>query len=317
MVIQDILPEKQSLDILKIIDEREKWYERKSCRSYRDILNESFKIKKPFLNLWENEIIIGSPSEISSAQLVIMKEQARNLIPWKKGPFKLFGIDINAEWRSDLKWKRIEKHLPAMAGKNILDIGCNNGYFMFKMAAHNPAFVLGIDPVIHFHTQFLFLQKFAGIPHLFHELLGVEHLPLMNDTFDLVFSMGIIYHHRNPIKQLRDIRNCLKKNGYLILETMGVPGEDSHALFPEERYAGMKNVWFIPSLSCLVNWVNKSGFKNVKILSSLPLSSKEQRLTDWCPAPKKTLENFLDEKDQSKTIEGYPAPWRFCLMAER
>ncbi|MCY4524457.1 MAG: tRNA 5-methoxyuridine(34)/uridine 5-oxyacetic acid(34) synthase CmoB [Halobacteriovoraceae bacterium] len=317
MNLKDLFTSGRFADINEIIVERRSWYQRKSSHLYRSVLNNLPSVENIKLDFNGNTVAIGEKEEIESSRYSLVCRHARDLIPWKKGPFNLFGVEIDAEWRSDFKWNRIKEYLPSLQGKIILDIGCNNGYFMFKMAAQNPAFVLGIDPVMHFQTQFLFLQNFARIPCLSHQLLGVEHLPLMEDAFDVVFSMGIVYHHRDPIKQLRDIKACLKKEGTLVLETMGVPGEESHAFFPKDRYAGMKNTWFIPTLPCLINWVKRCGFKDIEVISSLPLSIKEQRLTDWCPSPKKTLMDFLNKDDHTRTVEGFPAPWRFCLTAKK
>jgi tRNA (mo5U34)-methyltransferase len=245
------------------------------------------------------------------------KELAKQLIPWKKGPFELQGFQIDAEWRSDFKWSRIKSSLGPLEGKKVLDIGCNNGYFLFQMAKLNPQIVLGIDPTYHFYAQFKFLQDFYKAPNVNFELLGVEHLNHFNEFFDVILSMGIIYHHRNPIEQLQNIKGALKKGGKLILETIGIPGKSPMALFPRDRYAKMKNIWFIPTLSCLVNWAHKTKFCDIEVISDTPLTSDEQRNTVWCPRPHQTLIDFLDPKDPSKTIEGFEAPRRFALSMRK
>ena len=244
-----------------------------------------------------------------------LEQLATDLIPWRKGPFALYDMEIDAEWRSDYKWERIKKELPSLENKKVLDIGCNNGYFMFRMAQENPEFVMGIEPVIHNYTQFRLINQIANQANLHFELFGVEHLHAFENLFDVVFSMGIIYHHRHPIQQLLDMRKSMTKNGTLIIETIGIPGKESVALFPEDRYAKMRNVWFVPTLSCFINWVRRANFKNVEVLSDVPATSEEQRLTKWCPPPRQSLEDFLDPNDPSKTIEGHPAPRRFCLKA--
>ena len=297
-------------EILEIIKERSEWINYKNAEKYKKILGEIPDIRANILNLESDAVEISSSSLMESQNI---KNICESLIPWRKGPFKIFETELDSEWKSNLKWNRIKNHLPNLEGKNILDIGCNNGYYMFKLAAYNPKLVLGIDPVIHNYAQFNFLQRLAKIPSLRFELLGIEHLNFFKEYFDVIFSMGIIYHHKNPIGQLQDIRNALKPSGTVFLESIGIPGEDPVALFPNGSYAKMSNVWFIPTLSCMINWAHKAKFKDIELVSSSEMTMDEQRNTPWCPRPYQSLEDFLDPSARDKTIEGYPAPIRFCL----
>ena len=300
-----------------ICDERSLWIDRPSNKALKEMMCSLPNIRPSILDFSGPEIIIGSGRDLPENEKIKIHSHLKTLIPWRKGPFRLFDIPLNAEWKSDYKWDRIKSALPCLKHKTILDIGCNNGYFMFKMAHESPKMVLGIDPALGCQLQFKLFQHFAKVPNLNFELLGIEHIKSFNSLFDFVFSMGIIYHHRNPIEQLLDIRESLKPGGHLILETIGIPGEDPYSLFPEDRYAGMRNVWFMPTLSCFINWVKKAKFDNIEVISDTWENKNEQRLTMWCPPPHQSLENFLDRKDNSKTIEGYPAPRRFCLLARK
>jgi tRNA (mo5U34)-methyltransferase len=304
-------------EILEIIKERSEWINNKNAEKYKNALAEVPEIHGDILNLESDAVEISSSRKITTNEYQKIKKISEMLIPWRKGPFKLFGMDLDSEWRSNLKWDRLKNYLPNLEGKNILDIGSNNGYYMFKLAAYNPKLVLGIDPVIHNYAQFNFLQKLANIPSLRFELLGIEHLKFFKEYFDVIFSMGIIYHHRNPIEQLQDIRNALRPSGTVILESIGIPGEDPVALFPYGPYAKMNNVWFIPTISCMINWAHKAKFKNIEIVSSSKMTLEEQRNTPWCPRPFQSLEDFLDPEDRNKTIEGHPAPMRFCLSLKK
>jgi len=304
-------------EILEIIKERSDWINNKNAEKYKNAIGEIPDIHGDILNLNSDAVEISSSREISTEEYQKIKKVSEMLIPWRKGPFKLFGMDLDSEWRSNLKWDRLNNYLPNLEGKTILDIGANNGYYMFKLAAYNPKLVLGIDPVIHNYAQFNFLQKLANIPSLRFELLGIEHLKFFKEYFDVIFSMGIIYHHRNPIEQLQDIRNALRPSGTVILESIGIPGEDPVALFPSGPYAKMNNVWFIPTISCMINWAHKAKFKNIEIVSSSKMTLEEQRNTPWCPRPFQSLEDFLDTEDRNKTVEGHPAPMRFCLSLKK
>lgn len=295
----------------------------KSLPPYKETLKalnfflENFTSPKLSLETQGPQIIIGNPIEIDDQNLQLILKTAKQLIPWKKGPFNLCGEVIDAEWRSDLKWKRIEKSVGPLEGKSVLDIGCNNGYFMYKLLSHSPQLVLGIDPVVPNWAQFSFLQHMARDPRLFFELWGVEHLPLMKKTFDLILSMGIIYHHRNPIEQLIEKRMALKPGGEIIIETIAIPGKESISLFPEGRYAKMRNVWFVPTSNCLYNWLKKARFRDIELIEESHLTSNEQRLTKWCPPPRESLENFLNPENSNLTIEGHPAPIRVAFKAKR
>ena len=306
-------------ELLKLKEERDLWWKRESSKRWILEEKELPTPSVPYQTILKNNAIeVGSQNDFNNPEdKILLEESARKLIPWKKGPFKFFHLDIDAEWRSDLKWQRLEKSLLPLKNKVVLDIGCNNGYFLFKMAEQSPRLALGIDPVLQIEAQFNFLQHYIKAPNVHFELFGVEHLSLFKEMFDTIFYMGIIYHHRHPIAQLIDIREALKPGGQVILETIGIPGEDSIALFPEDRYARMGNVWFVPTLSCFINWAKKAKFTNVEVICDSELSSEEQRLTRWCPPPFQSLNDSLDPNDHSLTIEGHPAPRRFLLSARK
>ncbi len=147
-------------EILEIIKERSEWINNKNYSKYKSALSEIPEIQADILNLESDAVELSSNKKISDEEYQKIKKVSELLIPWRKGPFKLFGLDLDSEWRSNLKWDRIKSYLPDLEGKNILDIGSNNGYYMFRLAAYNPKLVLGIDPVMHNYAQFNFLQKF-------------------------------------------------------------------------------------------------------------------------------------------------------------
>jgi tRNA (mo5U34)-methyltransferase len=310
--------EKLNLELLqKLKDDCDKWIDRKSNTELKELLSTLPKVEGHHINLGDDAVKIGDSNTISKELREKYIDLAKKLIPWRKGPFNFYDEHIDAEWRSDFKWNRLKDHVDNLEGKTVLDIGCNNGYFLFRMAHQKPELLLGIDPVIQCETQFKFLQHFAKVPNLHFEMFGVEHIHAFKQMFDVIFSMGIIYHHRHPLEQLINIREALKPGGQAIIETIGIPGEDSYALFPEDRYAKMRNVFFVPTLSCFINWLKKAKFIDVEVIAATELTFEEQRLTNWCPPPSQSLEDFLDPNDSSKTIEGHPAPMRFCLKARK
>lgn len=301
----------------KIWDERSQWMQRDSAKKYRELIDRLPIVDKVSTNFEKSIVEIGKRHEVNDENHKLIIEMAKELIPWRKGPFNIFGIDIDAEWKSDLKWDRIKYSLGDLKDKKILDIGCNNGYFLYRMVSQKPKLLLGIDPILHVQTQFRLLNHFAQVPCMHHELLGVEHMHLFKEMFDVVLSMGIIYHHRHPLQQLLDIREALKPGGQILIETLGIPGQDSISLCPIDRYANMKNVYFIPTINCLKSWLVKTKYTDIQVVSTSPMTVAEQRLTNWCPPPHQSFENFLDPIDHKKTVEGHPAPIRFALSARK
>ena len=49
----------------------------------------------------------------------------------------------------------------------------------------------------------------------------------------------------------------MKPGGFLIVESQGIPGREPTALFPAQRYAKVPGTYFVPTGSCLANWLSK------------------------------------------------------------
>lgn len=273
----------------------------------------------PSLCEFQSKVSVGCVSDIDENTNRIIEAEFRNLIPWRKGPYSLFGIEIDTEWRSDWKWDRLLPHIRPLKGRTILDVGCGNGYHCLRMYGEGASRVVGIDPSARFVVQFYMLKHF--ISQAIKECpvdvlpLGIELLPPKLQAFDTCFSMGILYHRRSPMDHLRELLEALKPGGELVLETLVIEGDSGEILVPKGRYAKMNNVWFIPSIPELMNWLKKSGFINVKCVDSNQTSMEEQRSTDWMKFH--SLAEFLDPNDRSLTAEGHPAPLRAIFIAEK
>lgn len=260
------------------------------------------------------EVVLGKSNSLDDDSRADLREKLLKLSPWRKGPFDIGGIDLDAEWRSDLKWDRVLPGLESLEGRKVCDIGANSGYYMYRMLAQNPKFVLGVDPTIRYYYQFLALQKLAEKNQLYYEPFGLEEMIHFPKFFDTVFCMGILYHHRDPINILRMINESMVKGGQLIVESQGIPGDGPYALFPEKTYAKVRGTYFVPTAECLVNWLKKSWFENIEVMYVSEMSTDEQRPTEWM-----TRQSYKDyvQEDQSLTIEGYPAPVRIYVSANK
>jgi tRNA (mo5U34)-methyltransferase len=285
----------------KILKEREKWFEWKNIKPIKQELD---NLKIEYSSYKIEDIIQISTSKDKEPQI---EKIAKMLKPWRKGPFKINDLFIDSEWRSFIKWNIIKPHLN-LENKDVLDVGCNNGYYMFRMLEMNPKSITGFDPSALFNLQFEFINKFIK-SSIEYKLLGVEHIPLYTKKFDTIFCMGVLYHRPDPITMLKELKQGLNPNSEVILDTLIIEGKEEIALSPI-RYQKMKNVYFIPTLKTLYNWIEKAKFKEIEFLGKKYTKTDEQRKTDWIDG--ESLNHFLNE-DETKTIEGYPPPLRVYL----
>lgn len=280
--------------------------------AFQDLPN----IKPELIKLDDHTVSASNKEPLPPETHTKLHDALFRLSPWRKGPFSLFGIHIDTEWRSDFKWERIKGHISPLRNRVILDVGCGSGYHAWRMLGEGARHVIGIDPNNLFLIQFETIKKYCGPNSPIHYLpVRMEDVPPQLEAFDTTFSMGVLYHRKSPIDHLLELKGTLRQGGELVLETLVCEGELGYSLMPEDRYAMMRNVWFIPTIETLTLWLARAGFKDIKCVEKNQTSLDEQRSTDWMQY--QSLKDFLDPEDMSKTIEGYPAPVRATFIATK
>jgi tRNA (mo5U34)-methyltransferase len=257
-------------------------------------------------------ISVGPPAFAAAAR----EELRRSLLalnPWRKGPFRIGDIHIDAEWRSDRKWSRLEGAVSPLGGRRVLDVGCGNGYYALRMHGAGAAAVVGIDPTL------VHLAQFQAVRHWLPPLpvwllpLRLHELPADSRFFDTVFSMGVLYHRREPLAHLGELHAALRPGGELVLETLIWPDNEPDARPPGARYARMRNVWHLPTLRELAGWLTRQHFVDPVVVDVSHTTTDEQRTTEWMPF--ESLSSALAPGDSTRTIEGYPAPCRAIVVS--
>jgi tRNA (mo5U34)-methyltransferase len=257
---------------------------------------------------------IGAATPIEPAVRDELAGLLRELHPWRKGPFCLFGLHLDTEWRSDWKWNRIRDQVD-LRGKTVLDVGCGNGYYGWRMVGAGAALVLGVDPTLRYVMQYAALRRYLGDRANYVLPLKLEDLPEAGAAFDVAFSMGVIYHRKDPLEHLQRLHGQLKPGGCLVLEGLVTEGDGHTALHPAGRYAKMKNVHAIPTLGLLQYWLQESGYDEIALLDVSATTVAEQRRTEWMHF--ESLADFLDPDDPTLTVEGHPAPIRASIRARK
>ncbi len=243
-----------------------------------------------------------------------IEQGLRELMPWRKGPWDFFGIHVDTEWRSDWKWDRVLPHIAELTGRRVLDIGCGNGYHLWRMREAGADAAVGIEPHLLNVAQYSLMQRwFPDLP-LTVLPMTLEEYPVNTRIYDTVFSMGVLYHRKSPVDHLIHCKSCLREGGELVLETLVVPGDVNSVLVPEDRYGKMPNVWNIPSAELAMRLLRRVGFRNIRLVDVNRTSVEEQRSTDWMRF--ESLADYLDPSNPDLTVEGYPAPRRAVIIAE-
>jgi len=120
----------------------------------------------------------------------------------------------------DFRYKT-EWHIPLLVpfhdvkGKAVLEIGCGNGADGY-MFAKNGAIYTGVDLT---ETAVQTTQKhfdLLGAQGTF-QTENAERLSFKNNTFDIVYSHGVLHHTQNPTSTFKEVHRVLKPNGTAII----------------------------------------------------------------------------------------------------
>lgn len=258
------------------------------------------------------DVVAADAPGVAAADRKLLRKHLMALHPWRKGPFRLFGVDVDAEWRADRKWRRIADHVAPLDGRRVLDVGCGNGYYAFRIRGAGAELVVGIDPAVLFVAQFIAVRKLLRVDRVHVLPFTLDEFDKPYPIFDTTFSMGVLYHRRDPHDHLSALFDTLRPGGELVLETLILPGDGRDVIEPGARYARMRNVWHLPTVATLTDWLEAAGFVNVRLADVTATSSDEQRSTEWMRF--ESLRAALDAQNPHRTIEGLPAPTRAVLI---
>ncbi len=178
------------------------------------------------------------------------------------------------------KWEGFRHIIPDdLKGCSVLDIGCNAGFYALEMKRRNAGRVVGIDSDPHYLRQARFAAEHAGLDIEFHQM-SVYEVGRLQETFDLVIFMGVLYHLRHPLLALdllfehvvgdKLLFQCLQRGdarvpdlqeNYDFSEWAVFDRPDYPKLFfVEERYAADPSNWFIPNGAAVEAMLRSAGF---------------------------------------------------------
>ena len=300
------------------------------CTSLVELSKQAFEVNNGNIPKWENaiaDIQKIQPGQVSfkhpyvainaDANNAELTQALKQLMPWRKGPYQIGDLNLESEWRGDMKWDRLKDYIQPLEGKAVLDVGSGNGYFTYLMAMQGADIAIGIEPFLLFNYQFQAIRTLINQPPKAYILpLKLEQMP-EESLFDSVFSMGVLYHQKDHMLHLQQLKNVMAKDGELILETLVIDQQHGDQIIPEDRYARMRNVWRLPSTNTLHSWLKTAGFTNIKLVDVTKTTPEEQRATHWIGDNTQSLKDFLDSNNDNLTVEGLPAPKRAIFICQK
>ena len=152
--------------------------------------------KIPSLENIKSDLLSGVniKGKCSGSDEEIIENLLSELLPWRKGPFKINTTFIDSEWRSNLKWDRFLELDLDLKNKTILDVGSGNGYYAFRMLGLEAEAILCLEPNFTHFSQFLAINHFIKANKIRMLPEKLEDLEMKETHFDVVFSMGLLYH---------------------------------------------------------------------------------------------------------------------------
>lgn len=216
-----------------------------------------------------------------------LNERIRALGPWfhnlDLGGVKTAPTHFLGDY-PEFKFRQFADAIPAsLAGKTVLDIGCNAGFYSFEMKRRGAERVVAIDSDNNYLRQAHFAASILEMDVEFQNL-SVYEISALREKFDFVIFMGVLYHLRHPLLALDLIREHVAKD-LLLFQSMQRGSSDVDNLksdypfteeqvfdrpaypkmhFIEKRYAGDQTNWWVPNRACVEAMLRSSGFQIIK-----------------------------------------------------
>ncbi len=179
-----------------------------------------------------------------------------------------------------VKWRRFWHAVaPAIAGRSVLDIGCNAGFYSIAARRAGAARVLGIDSDPDYLAQARFAAEVCGLD-LEYRQLSVYDVAALGERFDVVLFLGVLYHLRHPLLAL-DLIHAHVAGDLLVYQSMQRGSAEAARIEPdygfwatdhfdhpgypklhfiEHAYSGDQTNWWAPNRACSEAMLRSAGF---------------------------------------------------------
>ncbi len=213
-----------------------------------------------------------------------IRARVEALAPW------FHNINLKGVWTAPghflgdypaVKWRGFAGALPTdLAGKTVLDIGCNAGFYAMEMKRRGAARVLGVDYDERYLAQARLAAEIEGLDIEFRRL-SVYDVASLGERFDVVFFIGVFYHLRHPLLAL-DLIHSHVACDLLVFQSLQrgsgtvAPLQPDYDFwdkkmfddpgypkmhFIENSYANDPTNWWSPNRACTEAMLRSAGFE--------------------------------------------------------
>lgn len=198
-------------------------------------------------------------------------------------------------------WEVIEPHLGDLRGRRVLDVGCNDGFFLFAARRKGAAEVLGVEADGHHYQHAALVNELLDLGGIEVRNMSAYDLDDSLGSFDTTLLLGLIYHLKNPLGVLEKI--AAMTTSRMILDTAVrnsaedlaaraegrcsapalefneqpfTPTSDTALLLDgcgadeSSKFEGSPN-WWIPNSECVCAMLRTCGFSRTEVIDEFIL----------------------------------------------
>ena len=169
-----------------------------------------------------------------------------------------------------------------LSGMSAIDLGTTNGGAAFELERRGAERVVAVDVKTPEHYGFIRIRDFLGSRVEWVRASVYEVGSILDERFDLVLCLGVLYHLRHPLLALDNVRELI--GGEALIETevldaaMPELADQSVARFyRRDELHGDSSNWFAPTLVGLMDWCASCGLE-AELVASWPPDVPERAL---------------------------------------
>jgi 2-polyprenyl-6-hydroxyphenyl methylase/3-demethylubiquinone-9 3-methyltransferase len=140
--------------------------------------------------------------------------------PPDRAAYDAWHAQLGVDSAADAPWHRLARsHLPPLARKRVLEIGCGRGGFSAWLATQGPALVVGGDFSAAAVEKARAHARTLALENLKFEVADIQRLTHPDGSFDVVVSCETVEHVPDPRLAVRELARVLAPGGTLVLTT--------------------------------------------------------------------------------------------------